>query len=72
MHPALYMISSSFGAVRGSGVVVLVVVTVGFSTAPNLVLRLDTAMELGLSRGQLRMDGRTDDGRWVVRDLDAL
>jgi hypothetical protein len=25
-----------------------------------------------LSRGRLKTNGQSDDGRWVVRDLDAL
>jgi hypothetical protein len=46
MHPTLYLSSSTFGAVRGSNVVVLAAGTAGFSTAPDLVVGLDTALEL--------------------------
>jgi hypothetical protein len=39
---------------------------------PGICIGMPLALTPGLSRGRFQTDGRSDDGRGGVRDLDAL
>jgi hypothetical protein len=43
-----------------------------YSSGVSISLKLSSGYRPGLSRGRFRTDGRSDDGRGGVRDLDAL